>query len=178
MAVRPGRGMMEYRIDGVGVYTGGVVKSSGDGSFTIRINDAEHTLKIVSIDARGVEFVLDREYHRARYLERTTSNIRINMDGSIVDVGMHPGLDEIVYKNSGGGAEADSQMTLKSQIPGKVVSIAAAVGSAVSKGDIVCTLESMKMQVGVKAHKDGTIKSIKISEGTSIAKGDVVAEIE
>jgi biotin carboxyl carrier protein len=67
---------------------------------------------------------------------------------------------------------------LKSQIPGKVVSIAVVEGDSVKKGDVVCTLESMKMQVAIKAHKDGVIKSIKVKETATVAKGDVVAEIE
>ncbi|GFN42266.1 MAG: macrolide-specific efflux protein MacA [Marine Group I thaumarchaeote] len=39
-------------------------------------------------------------------------------------------------------------------------------------------MESMKMQVSIKAHKDGTIKSIKIKEGGTVAKNDLIAEIE
>jgi len=67
---------------------------------------------------------------------------------------------------------------LKSQIPGKVVSIAVTDGDSVMKGDVVCTLESMKMQVAVKAHKDGVVKSIKVKESGTVAKGDVIADIE
>ncbi|HJM46027.1 MAG TPA: biotin/lipoyl-containing protein, partial [Candidatus Nitrosopelagicus sp.] len=48
----------------------------------------------------------------------------------------------------------------------------------VKKGDVVCVLESMKMQVSVKAQKDGTIKGIKIKEGNSVNKNDVIADIE
>jgi biotin carboxyl carrier protein len=67
---------------------------------------------------------------------------------------------------------------LKSQIPGKVVSISVAEGDSVAKGDVVCTLESMKMQVAIKSHKDGVVKTIKVKETGTVAKGDVVAEIE
>ena len=69
-------------------------------------------------------------------------------------------------------------MALKSQIPGKVVSIAVGEGDSVKKGDVVCTLESMKMQVAVKAHKDGAVKNLKIKEGSTVAKGDVIADLE
>ena len=87
-------------------------------------------------------------------------------------------FDEIVFKNSGGASTGNAQLALKSQIPGKVVSIAVAEGDSVKQGDVVCTLESMKMQVSVKSHKDGIIKSIKIKQGGSVAKGDVISEIE
>jgi len=65
-----------------------------------------------------------------------------------------------------------------SQIPGKVVSIAVQEGDPVKQGDVICTLESMKMQVAVKSHKNGSIKSIKIKIGGTVAKNDIVAEIE
>ena len=56
--------------------------------------------------------------------------------------------------------------------------IGANEGDSVKKGDVICTLESMKMQVGIKSHKDGIVKSIKIKKGDTVAKNDLVAEIE
>jgi biotin carboxyl carrier protein len=52
------------------------------------------------------------------------------------------------------------------------------VGAEVKKGDSVVILESMKMQVAVKAHKDGLIKEIRTKEGSTVARYDVVAVIE
>ena len=43
---------------------------------------------------------------------------------------------------------------------------------------VICILESMKMQVSIKAHKDGIIKTLKIKQGASVAKNDVLVEIE
>ena len=58
------------------------------------------------------------------------------------------------------------------------MSISVAEGDNITKGDVVCTLESMKMQVAIKSHKDGVVKTIKVKETGTVAKGDVVAEIE
>jgi biotin carboxyl carrier protein len=87
-------------------------------------------------------------------------------------------MDKIVYKNSGADSASDSQINLKSQIPGRVVSINVTAGNNVKKGDVVCVLESMKMQISIKSHKDGVVKSIKMKQGSSVAKNDVLAEIE
>ena len=64
------------------------------------------------------------------------------------------------------------------RVPGTIQNMMVSVGDSVKKGDVVCTLESMKMQVSVKAHKDGVVKSIKIKETASVAKGDAIADIE
>ena len=86
--------------------------------------------------------------------------------------------DKIVYKSSGGADASAAQKILKSQIPGKVVSIEVKVGDKIKKDDVVCVLESMKMQVSVKSHKDGEVKNLKIKEGNSVNKNDILAEIE
>ena len=174
---------MEYRIgDGDGaVFDGGIVRNLGNSEYVIRIGDREHNVRILSADRGGIEFILGRGYHRAKYVEGSTAGMRLVVDGVPMDVGMHPGLDKVVYKNSGGAGAAGAggaQAALKSQIPGKVISVAVEEGAPVAKGDVVCTLESMKMQVGVKAHKDGSVRSVRVKEGDSVAKNDVIAEIE
>lgn len=170
---------MDYKIQDVeGAFAGEIAENLGNNEYTIRINDGDHHLTILSMASSGIEFVLDQKYHRAKYLESSTNEMNLVVDNVPITVNMHSHFDEIVYKNSGGGGTGDAQLALKSQIPGKVVSIAVSEGDAVKKGDAVCTLESMKMQVAVKAHKDGSVKSIKIKDGASVAKGDVIAEIE
>lgn len=170
---------MEYKIQDVeGVFNGEIVQNLGNNEYVIKINDREQSLKILQMDARGIEFVLDQKYHKAKYLDSTTAEMNLVVDGTPMTLNMHHNLDKIVYKNSGGGGSGAAQLALRSQIPGKVVSIAAEEGSSVKQGDTICVLESMKMQVSVKSHKDGTVKSIKIKEGGTVAKNDVIAEIE
>jgi len=170
---------MEYKIEDIAeTFDGQILKSLGNNEYTIKIGPQERHLKIISMDSRGIEFILDQKYHKAKYLEATTSQMNLVVDGTPMKVSMNSKLDEIVYKNSGGGSSTDAQTSLKSQIPGKVVSIGVSEGDSVKKGDVICVLESMKMQVSIKAHKDGTVGKIKIKAGGSVAKNDVLAEIE
>lgn len=170
---------MEYKIQDIeGSFNGEIVENLGNNEYVIKLNDREQNLKIINMDAKGIEFVLDQKYHKVKYLETGTAKMNLVVDGVPMILNRYANLDEIVYKNSGGGDVVDSEVALKSQIPGKVVSVAVEEGASVKKGDTVCTLESMKMQVGVKAHKDGTVKSIKIKQGNTVAKNDIIAEIE
>lgn len=170
---------MEYKIEDIdGKFSGEINKNLGNSEFLININGKESILKILNIDPRGIEFILDQKYHKVKYIENSISKMNLVVNNTPLAVTMHNDLNEIVYKNSGGSSSGDTQLGLKSQIPGKVVSIAVTEGSAVKKGDTVCVLESMKMQVSVKSHKDGTIKTIKIKQGGAVAKNDVIAEIE
>jgi len=157
---------------------GEIVKPLGNNEFVLKIKGKERNLKILNISHEKIEFMLDNEYHTAKYLENSTSKITIVIDGVKITFNKRPDLDKIVYKNSGMESAIDSQISLKSQIPGRVVSINVVVGDKVKKSDVICVLESMKMQVSIKAHKDGIIKTLKIKQGASVAKNDVLAEIE
>jgi biotin carboxyl carrier protein len=104
--------------------------------------------------------------------------MKIVVDGVPITLNMYNNLNEIVFKNSGESVMGNSQLNLYSQIPGKVVKISISEGSEVKNGDVICVLESMKMQVSIKSHKDGVVKKIKIKDGGTVAKNDVIAEIE
>ena len=170
---------MDYKINDVeNAFAGEITENLGNNEYVIKINDNEHQVKILTLDSRGIEFILDQKYHKAKYLDNSTNEMNLVIDNVPITLNMHSKFDEIVYKNSGGGGSGGAQLALKSQIPGKVVSIAVSESDSVKEGDVVCTLESMKMQVAVKSHRDGSVKTIKIKEGGSVAKGDVIAEIE
>lgn len=170
---------MEFKIEDIkDVFNAKVIQQLGNSEYLIKINDDERNLKILNMSSRGIEFVLDQKYHNVKYLENTTSQMKIVVDGIPITIHMHENLNEIVFKNSGDSGGGASQLGLHSQIPGKVIKIAVSEGSEVKKGDVICVLESMKMQVSVKSHKDGVIKKIKIKEGTTVAKNDIIAEIE
>lgn len=170
---------MDYKIQDIEKsFNGKLVANLGNNDYVIKINDNEHKLKIITVNSKGIEFILDQKYHKAKYLEHTTNEMNIVIDNVPVVINLHTHFNEVVYKNTGGAATGNAQLALKSQIPGKVVSISVAEGDSVKKGDVVCTLESMKMQVSVKAHKDGVVKLIKVKETGTVAKGDVIAEIE
>ena len=170
---------MKYKIqDTKRSFDGRIAENLGGGDYVIRIDDTEHQLKILDMDSRGIEFILDQKYHKAKYLEHSTGEMSLVVDNTPITVNMHVDFDGIVYKNSGGAGTANAQTGLKSQIPGKVVSIAVAEGDTVGTGDVVCTLESMKMQVAIKAHKAGIVKSLRIKDAATVAKGDIIADIE
>jgi biotin carboxyl carrier protein len=170
---------MKFKLENTEEFLDGeIVKPLGNNEFVLKIEGKERNLKIINISHEKIEFMLDNEYHTAKYLENSTSKITIVVDGLKITFNKRPDLDKIVYKNSGMESTTDSQIFLKSQIPGRVVSINVAVGDKVKKGDVVCVLESMKMQLSIKAHKDGVIKTVKIKQGASVAKNDVLVEIE
>ena len=170
---------MEFKLEDIeGTFDGEIINKISNTNYIIKIQDKEHQLQILNINSNGMEFVLDNKFHNVKYIENQTAEMKIVVDGLALTVNMHTKLDEIVYKNAGGADVGSVQINLRSQIPGRVVSIEVKNGDKVKKGDVVCVLESMKMQVSVKSHKDGEVKNLKIKEGVSVNKNDILAEIE
>ena len=170
---------MKYKVEDIKEpFDAKILEKLESKRYTIKINNSEHQLEILSMSDSGIEFILDQKYHKAVYIDQTTNQMDLVVNNTPITLYKNTHFDDIVYKNSGGGGPGNAQFGLKSQIPGKVVSIAVTVGDNVNKGDTICVLESMKMQVAVKAHKNGSIHAISIKEGNSVAKGDTIAEIE
>jgi len=170
---------MEFRIENLGQkFDAELVQNLGNSEYIIKIQGKERNLKILNMTSDKIEFMLDNTYHTAKYLDNNTAKMTLVIDGIQITFDKHTDLDKIVYKNSGAADKGESQVNLRSQIPGRVVSINANVDDKVKKGDVLCVLESMKMQISIKSHKDGSIKSIKIKQGASVAKNDVMMEIE
>ena len=68
----------------------------------------------------------------------------------------------------------------KVEVPmtGKVLSIDVKVGDAVKEGDVICVMESMKMENPLLAPVDGTVTEINVAVDQVVKPGEVVAVIE
>ncbi len=170
---------MEFQInDSKQIMSASLVAPQQDGTLIILVNGKEKLLKIVSLNSDQFEFILENKFYSVRLVEAVSSQMKFVINGQQVIVKKHSKLTEILEKSlklidKGGG-----ENRLASQIPGRVVSVLAKIGTEIKKGDSVVILESMKMQVAVKAHKNGFIKEIRVKEGSTVARYDIVAVID
>jgi len=63
-------------------------------------------------------------------------------------------------------------------ITGKIISVNVKAGDEVKEGDILCLLESMKMENPILAPVDGTITEVGVDVEQVVKPGDIVAIIE
>ncbi|WP_306754922.1 pyruvate carboxylase [Paracoccus actinidiae] len=63
-------------------------------------------------------------------------------------------------------------------MPGVVASVAATAGAKVHQGDLLLTIEAMKMETGLHADRDGTVKAIHVRPGEQIDAKDLLVEVE
>jgi biotin carboxyl carrier protein len=68
--------------------------------------------------------------------------------------------------------------TVEVPITGKVISIDVKVGDTVREGDVICMLESMKMENPILSPVDGTVTEIGVTADQVVKPGEVIAVIE
>lgn len=65
---------------------------------------------------------------------------------------------------------------IKSPLPGSIVKVLVADGQAVKRGDVILTMESMKMENNIAAEKDGVVKSVLVTPGQNVMQDDKLVE--
>ena len=71
-----------------------------------------------------------------------------------------------------------AQETVEVPITGKIISVNVKAGDAVKEGDVLCMLESMKMENPILAPVDGTVTQVGVAPEQTVKPGDTIAIIE
>ena len=71
-----------------------------------------------------------------------------------------------------------AQENVEFPITGKIISVNVKAGDKVGEGDVLCMLESMKMENPILAPVSGTVTKIDLSVGQVVEAGNLVAIIE
>jgi pyruvate carboxylase len=75
-------------------------------------------------------------------------------------------------------AEAGNAKHVGAPMPGVVASVAVTAGQKVAEGDLLLTIEAMKMETGLHAEQDGVVKAIHAQAGGQIDAKDLLIEFE
>ncbi|MEZ5884761.1 MAG: pyruvate carboxylase [Paracoccaceae bacterium] len=75
-------------------------------------------------------------------------------------------------------AEEGNPNHIGAPMPGAVASLAVGSGQKVNAGDLLLTIEAMKMETGIHADRTATIKAIHVAAGSQIDAKDLLIELE
>ena len=67
---------------------------------------------------------------------------------------------------------------LTAPMPGVVLAVRVKVGDRVKRGEEVCLLESMKMELNILAGADGVVSRVHVSPGQAVSHGTLLVEFE
>lgn len=67
---------------------------------------------------------------------------------------------------------------IEAPLPGKILKVSTAVGNTVEEGEVICTIEAMKMENPILAPVKSSVIEIAVSLGQLVRTGDKIAVIE
>ena len=108
------------------------------------------------------------------------TEFEVEVDGEPFEVKVVPSGGFLVAGGTHGTTECKSKDVeggVKSNMQGTILSIKVKKGDIVKSGDILVTIEAMKMEQEIKSEKTGEVKDIFIKEGNSVACGDLLMQI-
>ncbi len=73
--------------------------------------------------------------------------------------------------------EAGNKNQIGAPMPGSIATIAVSEGDEIKPGDLVLTIEAMKMETSIHADVGGTVKAIHVGLGDQIDAKDLLVEI-
>jgi biotin carboxyl carrier protein len=137
----------------------------------ISIDGENHRIEVVRLDRDEIVFRFGGELIRARCAADKERRV-VHCAGSFpVAFSRDDGTrKKKVGAGHGGGLEA----TMHSQ----VIAVAAVVGARVARGEVLVTLEAMKMEMRIAAPFSGTVKNVSCKAGEVVERGRVLVEIE
>ena len=62
-------------------------------------------------------------------------------------------------------------------MPGVILSVSVSAGQNVKKGDVLCTLEAMKMENEIYAPRDGVVAAVSVVKGESVESGKALVTL-
>ena len=86
----------------------------------------------------------------------------------------------VALPQTGGAGAAGGQHDneIRSDMPGTVVSLHCTAGEAVTSGQKLLTIESMKLQISMVAPRDGTVAKVHVAANTTFERGAVLVSLE
>ena len=75
-------------------------------------------------------------------------------------------------------AEPKSEKIVAAPLPGKVLKVNVSSGSKVKRGDVLMTIEAMKMENEILASMNGTVKRVFVETGKNVETKEKLLEFE
>ncbi|MEP5359404.1 MAG: biotin/lipoyl-containing protein, partial [Nitratireductor sp.] len=154
--------------------------------------DTSEELRVGPVKARGRYTVLTENGIAATLSMREVAPGRWRVSEGdtvyLIDARIHAGVIEmatpegrLVYRPAApldfAGGDAAGDRAVASPLTGMIVEIKVADGQPVAEGDVIAVMESMKLEISIRAAAAGIASNISVSNGDMVDRGQVIAEI-
>ena len=99
------------------------------------------------------------------------SDLYLNISGLVYHFRHRPSYADLIESCQGNG-------NIRAQMPGKITQVNCALGSTVENGDLLLTMESMKMENKILAPISGKVKELSVCAGELVDADQLLVLIE
>lgn len=150
-------------------------KFSIDGNkFEVSVDELENNVMEVEVNGTNYSVEIDREGTKAAN-QTVAARPAVNAPAPKTAGKVAPIAPQAT---STAPAATVNVKTIKSQLPGSILKVLVEVGQTVKKGDVIMTIESMKMENSIMAENDGKIAKIYVETGKSVMQDDKLVDME
>jgi biotin carboxyl carrier protein len=135
----------------------------------LRIGNADHDIAETAGADGSFEITVDGKRFRGwRYADGDELHVRI--DGRSFVVGL---ADD----RTGAGSAAKAGGGIRAEMPGVVVDLCCCEGDIVRAGDILLTIESMKLQMAILAPRAGIVATLHVTANSSFERNALLVSL-
>lgn len=95
--------------------------------------------------------------------------------------GRHYTLTQSVLEaeaDEAGGSAGTAADRLTSPMPATVIEVRVKPGDKVTEGQVCCVLESMKMEISIRAGRDGEVSEVGVDKGQTVEEGMMLVALK
>jgi len=140
-----------------------------DGSFTVQVADRSGVARVHGVAGPGIDLELDGRRLRAS-VAAVSGGYVVDLPGGAVAL---TATDRFPRPEGSGPAGG-----LVAPMPGKVIEVRAAVGDAVTAGQVLVIMEAMKMEHHLSTPADGTVAEVRVAVGEQVDNGAVLLVVD
>ncbi|HSW14308.1 MAG TPA: biotin/lipoyl-containing protein [Solimonas sp.] len=157
-----------------------------------KLGDAEHNVEIsrsatayrlhfgeqeIAVDlktgADGRAWLTLGEKHIEVVIATRGDDVFVHLDGEAYQLRYQHPLDRLAA--AGQGSAEDN---IRAPMPGSIVAVQVQAGDAVTKGQTLLVMESMKMETTIAAPRDGTVAAVTYEKGQTFDRDALLLSLE
>ena len=139
------------------------------GGFELRQGQRQFCFSLLDFSNDKIRVVSEDRIMRLSYL-CGRNYYRIALEGALYELTTPDDTKEHSEKDTGDGL-------VLAPVPGRIAEVRANEGDKIVTGDIIATIEAMKMEFALKAARDGRVTQLNVKPGQQVTEGAVIAII-
>jgi len=144
---------------------------------TLKRGDVEENYEVKLLGQQKGRLTLEFDHAVEDFLvSQTEGRSLVDWRNKVFPLEIYDPREKIVRQS--GSEDAQGEVALRAQMPGKVIRLLKRTGDPVDVGEGTVVVEAMKMQNEIRSPKKGTVVSCDLREGDSVKAGDLLLRIE